>query len=161
MNTRTLSRLDAAALLAATFGLLFSASNSLAEEKSAPPAAAAAASNSVPLSVFVVPSNSSEGRDPFFPKSERPWRRVTTVVSTNVHPVQPSSEVAYIAFTGTPDHRLATMTINGIGRTLAVGESTTITSRGSQIEVRCIEITEEKVVVEINGEARVVPFRSK
>jgi len=44
---------------------------------------------------------------------------------------------------------------------LATGESTEVSSKGSRIEVRCVEITEEKVVVEVGGERKEIPFRVK
>src|SRR5260221_7024530 len=39
----------------------------------APPAAADKPKSEIPKSIFIIPSNPNEGRDPFFPDSTRPY----------------------------------------------------------------------------------------
>src|SRR5581483_9076667 len=115
-----------------------------------------AGTNGAPKSTYSVPSptDPTEGRDPFFPNS----RRRIKVVDVKT-PTAPTADIVYIAFSGTPDHRLATITINGNGRTYAEGEQGEILSKGRRLEVRCVKITEENVVLEVNGERREIPFR--
>jgi hypothetical protein len=122
---------------------------------------AAPGEGNIPKSVFTVPVRGGPVcTDPFFPKTDVLTRKPDGRGPTLVQP-KTTVDIDYIVFSGTPESRLATITVNGVGRTFKVGESTEVSSRGALLHVRCIEITEEKVVVEVNGESRTVPFRSR
>ena len=136
-----------------------------AEKTAAGTPANARAVDTMSQSVFVSPTNSTSGRDPFFPRSERPWKGLmrTAPVSTGPVVVTPAAaEVVYMAFSGSAETTcIATVTVNGIGRTLKVGEYTEVISRGVTVKVRCISITEEKVVIEVDGERKEIALRTK
>jgi len=51
---------------------------------------------------------------------------------------------------GTPQRRLATVN----NQTFLVGETLRVTVRGSSLQVRCLEIRERSVLVEVQGEER-------
>jgi hypothetical protein len=111
---------------------------------SATPAPAPATHNKpVPQSVYVVPEK--DGRDPFFPNSERHTAHVV-VVHTN--PNAPSITLKLGGFS--PGLAI----ING--HTLAPGEESDIRTPNGRVHVRLIEIREKDkaVTVEVDGEKR-------
>jgi hypothetical protein len=113
-------------------------------------------SNAIPQSVFVIPSNPKQGRDPFFPES---GRFASTGSSTNAKPVSTTSLAALIlqGISGSPDHRLAIIN----GRTLAEGEETEISIGNARVHFRCVEIKEDTVVIEMGSERRELRFRPR
>ena len=122
--------------------------------KSAPPARAALtndAATNIPQSVFIIPSNVREGRDPFFPDSIRPYN--SGPVKTNT----PTGAVTLVlnGVSGTAERRL--VMING--RTMAEGETSEVPTPGGRYKVRCLEIKDESVIIEIGGERRELHLR--
>jgi hypothetical protein len=101
--------------------------------------------NSVPniRSVFVVPKNTQEGRDPFFPESTR---LVDVSTPTNRTPEITSLTVPGIS--GTPDHLLAIIN----NHTFAVGDEGDVLTTTGRIHLRCVEIQTNAVVVEVGGQ---------
>ncbi|HUA67648.1 MAG TPA: hypothetical protein VMA13_03795 [Candidatus Saccharimonadales bacterium] len=102
------------------------------------------------LSVFIMPANPNEGHDPFFPNSIRPYRGA--MLSTN-SPVT-----------------AAALTVQGITRmngnylaiidnqTFGVGDDEEVTTPQGSVHVRCLEITANSVVVEVNGRRQELSF---
>ena len=106
-------------------------------------------------SVFLLPTNTREGRDPFFPNSNRPYEAAETATSTN-RTVEITS-VVLKGFSGSPDHRLAIIN----NHTFAAGdEGDVITVRG-RIHIRCIEIRPHSVLVEISGQQHELTYSDK
>jgi len=101
----------------------------------------------IPRSIFVVPINARQGRDPFYPNSTR---LLNVGVSTNTAPsTKISATISVILnwLSGSAGHRLAMIN----GRTLAEGESSDFPSGGTFVKVLCVEIKENSVVVEVGG----------
>lgn len=103
--------------------------------------------NALPKSVFVVPTTEADGRDPFFPKSDRLKKTGTAKATT---PKAPTLILIYNGLSGTENHRLAIIN----GRTLAEGEETELPMGNSRVKIRCVEIKGETVIVEALGERR-------
>jgi hypothetical protein len=110
-----------------------------------------------PQSSFVAPANSKDGRDPFFPESERPYADQTprTTIKTPVRATS-SFSPALQGISGQENRRLAIIS----GRTLAEGENTTFNTPGGAIQVRCLEIRADSVVVEVGTERRELRLKS-
>jgi len=111
-------------------------------------AAAAPAARSgkaeAPRSVFALPSNPNEGRDPFFPDSTRPYENVT-MAKTRMADI---SALAIRGFSGPVDHRL--VIINNY--TFAAGDEGDVTTSIGRLHLRCIEIRTNSVVIEVGGQ---------
>lgn len=105
----------------------------------------------IPKSVFELPSGPEEGRDPFFPKSARLFAGKKTA-SNPSPPVALSLSLRGLA--GVPGRRLATLrTAENPPRSLilAEGEERTVYVQGGEVRIRCVQITDDRVLVEVNG----------
>ncbi len=104
-----------------------------------------ASTNSAPQirSIFVLPSNTKEGRDPFFPESTR----LVDVAAPTNHVAEITS-LKVPGISGPPEHRLAIIN----NHTFAVGDEGDVLTTGGRIHLRCIEIHADAVVVEVNGQ---------
>lgn len=144
-------------LLAGATSLIVTQEATAAPTPSKTPAAPAAAvsTNVVAKSIFTIPANPKQGRDPFFPESQR---FVATVPTTNAEPVSIVSPSALVlqGISGGAERRLAIIN----GRTLAEGEETEVSVNGTRIRFRCLEIKADVVVVEIGTERRELRLRS-
>ena len=112
------------------------------------PAASSAdkAASDVPIrSVFVIPNNPSEGCDPFFPTSSRPY------ASAQVVQVVPTADISSLVLKGVSGPANARLAIIN-NRTFAVGDEQDIITATGRIRVRCVEINDTAVVVESAGE---------
>lgn len=116
---------------------------------------AAPAQLDIPKSVFVVPTSLKEGRDPFFPNSTREYG------STDGKAVKaPTSAEAMLdlkGFSGVGGHRLAIIN----NHTFGAGEEGEVNTPAGRIRIRCVQIKDDSVVVEIGGETREIQFRVK
>jgi hypothetical protein len=110
----------------------------------AAPAAQPAAPEAVLRSVFVVPTNPKEGRDPFFPNSNRPYERAQ---AGQPH-VGDITALVLKGISGPPDRRLAIIN----NHTFGVGDEENIVTPQGTIHVRCIEIKTGSVVIESGGQ---------
>jgi hypothetical protein len=106
-------------------------------------------------SVFILPTSPKEGRDPFFPNSNRPYETAGAATSTN-RTVEASALVLR-GFSGTPDHRLAIIN----NHTFAAGDEGDVTTIQGRLHVRCIEIRPHSVVVETGGQYHELTFSDK
>jgi hypothetical protein len=95
-------------------------------------------------SIFILPSNPTEGRDPFFPDSTRPYKLAAT---TNPQVANVKSLVVK-GFSGSMDHRL--VIINN--HTFAAGDEGDVVTPGGRIHLSCIEIRTNSVVIEVGGQ---------
>ena len=95
-------------------------------------------------SVFVLPTNPKEGRDPFFPASTRPYED-----AASKNPVAGDLTALVLkGFSGPPDHRLAIIN----NHTFGVGDEGDVLTPHSRIHIRCVEIKTNSVVVESGGQ---------
>lgn len=107
----------------------------------------------IPRSTFVIPKSTKEGRDPFFPNSTRLFGE-TVAKSTNA----PATNAGLVlkALAGSAERRLATIN----NRTFEVGEQAEVQSGAGRVRVRCIEITDDSVVIEVGGARRTLRMRA-
>jgi hypothetical protein len=125
-----------AAGLAAALALVLPAAAAPVTHPPAPEAA--------PRSVFVIPTNPQEGRDPFHPNSTRPYENAPAAK-------QSAGDVTSLVLrgiSGPPDHRLAIIN----NRTVAVGDEQDLATPQGRIHIRCVEISTNAVVIECSGQ---------
>ena len=113
------------------------------------------AASSIPQSFFVQPKDQTEGKDPFYPKSMRPYVR-SVPVRTNV-PVEPIT-LTLNGITGPPKRSVM---INGV--TFEPGEERDVKNKnGAKTHVKCLEIKDESVLIELpGGEKQELRLRAK
>jgi len=102
-------------------------------------------------SVFVLPSSTKEGRDPFFPESTRVADALAQAAATK--PVDITT-LTVRGISGTSGHLLAIIN----NHTFAVGEEADMQTSSGRTHVRCVEIHTDSVLVEINGQMRRLGF---
>jgi hypothetical protein len=106
----------------------------------------------VPHSVFNLPSNPKDGRDPFFPGSLRPYASIV--------PSSPTSDLSSLVMEGTsgpPEHRLAI--INNV--TFGVGDEVEVLTSQGRIRIHCLEITGDSAVIEVGGQRHTLHYGVK
>jgi len=95
-------------------------------------------------SVFVIPSDPQEGRDPFFPNSTRPYK-VAAVATPRLEDV---SSLVIKGFSGTGDQRL--VIINN--HTFAAGDEGDVETSSGRFHLSCVEVKSNSVVIEVGGQ---------
>jgi hypothetical protein len=111
----------------------------------------------LPQSVFAIPSQPSEGRNPFFPQSTFGFQAPTVAV----RPSNDNNAVDTSAFilNGITSPPKRTAMING--RTFEPGESGEVRlPNGARALIKCEEIRSESAVILVNGVRREVKFRT-
>jgi hypothetical protein len=106
-------------------------------------------SNAIPRSLYITPTNSMSGRDPFFPN-----RGVSVLTPQPQHPAN-AVVLVLNGLSGSADHRL--VIING--RTLAEGEEAGVNTANGSVRIRCVEIKKDSVIIEVAGERRELRLR--
>ena len=101
-------------------------------------------------SIFVQPTNVREGRDPFFPESTRVYDANTQANPT--HRVEATS-LLLKGISGTPGHWF--VIINN--HTFAVGDEGDILTATGRAHIHLLEVRDDAVVVEVNGERHSLP----
>ncbi len=96
-------------------------------------------------SVFVIPTNVHEGRDPFFPESTRMVDAAMAASKT----VEVSA-LTVKGFSGTPGHRF--VIINN--HTFGIGDEGDVITPTGRAHIRCTEIRADVVAIEVNGQRR-------
>jgi hypothetical protein len=126
------------------------------QSQAAPAAPSQSTTNSatadVPQSVFVVPSNVKEGRDPFFPGSSRAFTTFAPKIKTSVASV---TSFVLNGISGTPEHRLAIIN----NRTFDTGEEAEVKTVNGRVRIRCAEIREDAVTIEMGAEKMILRLR--
>ena len=107
-----------------------------------------------PHSTFIQPANSSEGRDPFFPSSIRPYQGA---VVPGAHPAADVGTLVIQGFSGAPDHRL--VIINNV--TFAVDDDAEVSTSQGRIHIHCLEIGVNSAVIEANGQRHELRYGEK
>jgi hypothetical protein len=103
----------------------------------------------VPRSIFLIPTNSDQGlHDPFFPKSNRAW--AASLPKAIAAPVDNTPVLTATIVSGVGDSGVAS--INGYP--FKEGEEAEIGSANGRVKVRCVQITETNIVVEVNGQRK-------
>jgi hypothetical protein len=95
------------------------------------------------LSVFVMPSNAKEGRDPFFPESTRIYE--SAVATSHVIEVNTLAIKGYSIVNGNP-----IVIINN--HSFMIGDEGDVLVPGGRVHVRCIDIKPTLAIVEVNGQ---------
>ena len=115
---------------------------------------AAADSNAVPQSTFNIPSNFSQGRDPFYPNARYMLGEIHVVAQVRV---TAGIDLIHLnGISGSADHKLAMINF----RTMAEGETNDFLTVSGHVKVRCVEIKSQSVVIEvIGGERRELRLR--
>jgi hypothetical protein len=107
----------------------------------------------VPQSVFVIPANAKEGRNPFFPQSK------IELPNTNKSLKTESAESFPIVLNGitSPPKRMAMIN----GRTFESGESGELKlQNGSKISIECLEIRSDAAVIRVGTQRRELRLRN-
>jgi hypothetical protein len=107
-----------------------------------------------PPSVFVVPSQPSEGRNPFFPQSTT----VTVAAPTKVTKENPIESFSFV-LNGITSPPKRTAMING--RTFEPGEEGEVRlPSGGKILIKCVEIKADSAIIDVTGQRRELHLRS-
>jgi len=108
-------------------------------------------------SMFLMPTNSAEGRDPFFPRSARPYTTALLAVRqpTNDTPSAPAYDLKLNGISGTPQRRLAIIN----NHTFEVGEDAELPSGTTRIRVHCVDIKADSVTIQLGSEIRELRLR--
>lgn len=107
------------------------------------------------LSVFVLPANPKEGRDPFYPASSRPYQSavVPSAKSTELN----LDLLVLQGISGQPPQRLAIIN----KRTFAVGDDAEVSTSQGRLHIHCLEINDNSAVIEVNGQRHELRYRDK
>jgi len=104
----------------------------------------------IPQSAFLQPKKPADGRDPFYPKSDRVYGVVSApkTVPTNA----PTAELALKGISGTPEQPLAIIN----NRNFSAGEENDVVTPAGRIRIRCIEINRStgSVIIQVGGQTR-------
>ena len=159
MITRALPiRFQSISLIALVLGLAPVAQGSTGSATNAPAKpSGVAADPALPQSAFVMPRSSTEGRDPFFPHSNRPYTTFQPLVKveTNAAPTI-SADLKLKGISGSSDKPLALIN----NHTFEAGEEADILSGLDRIRIRCLEIRKDSVLIQIGPERRELRMRS-
>jgi hypothetical protein len=135
---------------------LLALSAALLGAQAEPAKTAPASTNAIPQSVFTMPTNRTEGIDPFFPKSDRLWARAEAAPVV-VKPKATGMDCLTLkGLSGTPSSPLAMVN----GRTMAPGEDAEIVTDCGRLLVHCVDITTNSAIIEVSGERRELRLRS-
>jgi hypothetical protein len=106
----------------------------------------------VPQSVFVIPKNPKEGKDPFFPKSIRPYGIDPTPKVSVPAPVV--VDLTLRGISGSTEKPLAIINTT----TLTVGEENDVLTQAGRLRIRCLDINvaEGTVLIQYGGERRLL-----
>jgi len=106
-------------------------------------------------SVFVLPTNPREGRDPFYPSSSRPYQAavlpVAAATSVNL------DSLSLQGISGLPPNRLAIINKH----TFAQGDHAEVSTSQGRIHIHCLEIDANSAVIEVNGQRHELRYEEK
>jgi len=105
-------------------------------------------------SVFLLPTNPREGRDPFFPESTRLFDELTPQTNS------PTASAKTLVVRGSSwEHGHAMLIINN--HTFAVGEQGDVLTPGGRVHLRLVEVRKDVAIVEVNGTQRELSLTPK
>jgi hypothetical protein len=104
----------------------------------------------VPQSAFTVPKKPSQGRDPFFPKSNRIFESDLPLKTAT--PPPPVAELDLKGISGTKEQPLAI--INNVN--FSSNEELDVPTKAGKIRIRCLEINTSTgtVIIQVGAERR-------
>jgi hypothetical protein len=108
-----------------------------------------------PKSIFVIPSTTREGRDPFFPQSSR-LHKSPAVTAGTTNPPPSVVDLQLKGISGVGNRRLAIIN----NRTFGMGEEGEVSSNVGVVRITCQEIKDDSVRVLLNGQERILRLRS-
>ena len=131
----------------------------VASKTSTSPSAAATPSKGTPLSpelsgqpqqsIFVISSDPKEVKDPFFPKSTRVLALATPVKPSGItKPPVEAPKLVCNGLSGTPERPLAIIN----NQTFTTGEEADVRTPNGKLRIRCIQIRQDSVIIEVNGQ---------
>ena len=94
--------------------------------------------------IFIHPKGPQEGKDPFFPKSDRPYREFLPPTTPNKQPISMTADLKLSGISGSTDHRLAIIN----NKTFEIGEEGDVPSGSDRVRIRCLEIKDDSVIVQ-------------
>lgn len=105
----------------------------------------------IPQSLFNVPANPREGRNPFFPESQAEKPAPKPSPGSGI-------DLSALVLNGLTSPPRATAMVNG--RTFEEGESAEVKlSNGGRLLIKCVEIKEGSAVIEVRGQLRELKLR--
>jgi hypothetical protein len=108
-------------------------------------------------SVFIIPTGTKDGRDPFFPESTRLKATPTTTLTPAVRQTMEISSLKFQGISGTPGSLVAIINDHAF----AVGDDGDVITGTGRVHIRCLEIQADHVTLEINGQAHRINFQTK
>lgn len=111
--------------------------------------------NEIPRSVFTIPSETTEGRDPFFPNLVDSEASTKAGKSGKTGGKPATAEFVLQGISGSGDRRLAVIG----GHSFAAGEESDVLVPTGRVRIRCLEIKDDSVIIEIGGERREIRFK--
>ncbi len=108
-------------------------------------------------SVFVMPSNPQEGRDPFFPRSMHPYASAALIRPNQTN--APQAVITDVHLNGTSGGAGKPLAIIN-NKTFEIGEEGDIVCNGSHVRIRCLDIKADTAVIQIGAERRVLRMRA-
>ena len=119
------------------------------------PVPPAAVTTTNALSVFILPAEPKEGRDPFFPASSRPYQ---SAVVANVKAAELNLDSLVMqGISGLPPHRLVIINKH----TFAVGDEGEVSTSQGRFHLHCLEINANSAVIEVNGQRHELRYQGK
>lgn len=114
----------------------------------------------IPSSVFVIPASTNRAmyKDPFFPRSSRPYNETTPVVTNKTNP--PAPTLVLNGLSGTAEKPLAV--INNV--TFGVGDfGDVFLAPGKRLPVQCLEINLQTrtAVVQYSGQRKTLQLKGE
>jgi len=111
----------------------------------------------IPQSVFIQPNGPSDGKDPFFPKSDYPYHKPVTPHTT----AAPTPEPIQLKLLGISLGEKPLAIINN--QNFRVGDDLDVKGQtGVRIHIKCIDIKADSVTIELpTGEKQELRMRSK
>lgn len=110
--------------------------------------------DNIQQSVFTIPSMPSEGRDPFFPNLTDVELHATPDKSGKPGESAVVPKLTLQGISGSAERRLAVIG----GHSFAAGEEGDVITPGGRVRIRCLEINETSVVIEIGGQRQELRF---
>jgi len=111
----------------------------------------------LPQSVFVQPRETAEGRDPFYPRSRRPYSKFDS--GKQVVVPQPVADLTLKGISGSKEQPLAIINTT----TFTSGEENDVLTKAGRMRIRCLEIKMDEgiVWVQVGGERRELRLAAK
>jgi hypothetical protein len=110
-----------------------------------------------PQSIFIIPKNPAEGKDPFFPSSTRVYASEMPAKVPN--PVVPVGDLSLKGISGTAAEPLAIINTT----TFTTGEENDVITSAGRMRIRCVAINmgNGSVLVQAGGERRELRLQAR